>query len=198
MKIGVTGIFASGKGTVCAMFGELGARIIDTDILARQIVEPGSRGLHKLVKEFGKEILGKNGDLNRREFANTVFSDPEKVKILNSITHPLILEMMNEIVGKAPEEIYMINTPLLFESDFYRHMDANIVVTAGDIQVIQRGIKRDGISEKEIRNRLNFQISLKEKVKKADYVIDNSGSLENTRRQVIETWTTLQQKRKKK
>lgn len=198
MKIGVTGIFASGKGTVCTMFEELGARIIDTDILARQVVEPGSRGLKELIKEFGNTILDQNGNLNRREFANTVFSDPEKVKKLNSITHPLILELMNEIINKAPDEIYMVNTPLLFETNFHRQMDANLVVTAGDKQVIQRGTKRDGITEEEIRNRLNFQISLKEKVKKADYVIDNSGSLENTRRQVIETWTTLQQKRKSK
>lgn len=191
MKIGVTGIYASGKGTVCSMFEDLGARVIDTDVIARQIVEPGSDGLSRLVEEFGKAILDSDGRLERRSFANIVFKDPLKVKRLNEITHPIILGRVIDIISGAPDEVYMVNTPLLFESGFDRHMDKNIVVVAHTGQVIGRGMNRDRITEKEIRERLNHQNSLNEKIKKADYVIDNSGTLENTKRQVRIIWNSL-------
>lgn len=191
MKIGVTGIFASGKGTVCAMFEDLGARVIDTDIIAREIVEPGSEGLAMLVKEFGDGILSDTGGLDRRRFANTVFSDEIRVQRLNDITHPLILQRVMDIVSLNPDAIYMINTPLLFESGFDRHMDKNIVVVAESEQVIDRGIKRDGITAEEIQARLNHQFSLNRKKQLADYVIDNSSTLENTRRQVADIWNSL-------
>ncbi|HDP79987.1 MAG TPA: dephospho-CoA kinase [Spirochaetes bacterium] len=197
MKIGVTGIFASGKGTVCAMFEELGAGVIDTDILAREIVEPGTEGLLLLVEEFGKGILDEAGELNRRAFANIVFKDPEKVRRLNEITHPLILKRAMEIVSRDPGKIYMINTPLLFESGFNRYMDKNIVVTADTDEAVKRGVKRDGITEEEIRDRLKSQISLNQKAQWADYVIDNSLSIENTRRQVVDIWNTLTASRPK-
>lgn len=194
MKIGVTGIFASGKGTVCEMFRELGAKVIDTDILAREVVEPGSIGLKKLVEEFGNNILNSDGALNRRGFANSVFSSPDNVKKLNEITHPLIFERMMELISRSPNDIFMINTPLLFESGFNKLMDLNITVTAKVEDAVKRGILRDKISEKEIKERLKNQISLKEKVKLSDYNIDNSGTLENTKRQVLEIWKTLRKK----
>ncbi|MFH0975569.1 MAG: dephospho-CoA kinase [Spirochaetota bacterium] len=197
MKIGVTGIYASGKGTVCSMFEELGAKVIDTDILAREVVEPGTQGLEAYVKEFGKEILNADGSLNRRVLANIVFKDPSKVKLINETTHPLILQKMLEIISAAPDKIYMVNTPLLYETDFHKYMDYNIAVFANNDQVIKRGVGRDNITETEIKDRLNNQISLNEKVKLADYVIDNSNTIENTKRQVLEIWKTLQQKIRK-
>lgn len=197
MKIGVTGIFASGKGTVCSMFQELGARVIDTDIIARDIVMPDTKGLKSIVKEFGDDILNPDGTLNRRGFANIVFKDALKVKKLNQITHPIILKEMLDICMKDPDRIFMINTPLLFESNFNKFMDKNIVVTAQTDQVLARGSQRDNISENEIKERLKNQISLKEKIKKADYVIDNSGTLENTKRQVIDIWNILKKSQDK-
>ncbi|MBN2403376.1 MAG: dephospho-CoA kinase, partial [Spirochaetes bacterium] len=188
MKIGITGIYASGKGTVCAMFEQLGAKVIDTDILAREVVEPGTRGLELYIKEFGGKILNNDGTLNRRVLANIVFKDPQKVKLINNILHPLIHQKMLSIINSAPNEIYMINTPLLFETDFHKFMDYNITVFANNDQVIERGIIRDNITETEILDRLNNQISLNEKIKLADYVIDNSSTTENTKRQVIEIW----------
>jgi len=189
MRIGVTGIFASGKGTVCEIFHELGAGVVDTDLVAREIMEPGREGLARVVDEFGGDFLTGDGGLDRRAFANFVFKDSERVNKLNAITHPIILdEVLRRSSGNS---IYMINTPLLFESAFDKHMDKNIVVVAGDDQVIQRGVKRDSITAEEIKERLNHQIPLKEKIKLADYIIDNSGSLENTRRQVVELWNIL-------
>jgi dephospho-CoA kinase len=197
MKIGVTGIYASGKGTVCAMFEELGAKIIDTDILAREVVEPGTQGLELYVKEFSKEILNSDGTLNRRALANIVFKDPKKVKLINDITHPLIQQKMLKIINFAPDKIFMINTPLLYETDFHKYMDYNITVFANNDQVIERGLSRDNITETEIKDRLNNQISLNEKLKLADYVIDNSSTIENTKRQVKGIWKILLQKNKK-
>jgi len=196
MKVGVTGIFASGKGTVCGMFEELGAIVIDTDILARDVVAPGTGGLQKLVEEFGDDIVSEDGQLNRRYLANVVFKDDQKVQQLNSITHPLILQRAMDIVEENPGCIFMINTPLLFESGFDRFMDSNIVVVAETDQVLDRGVKRDGISREEIQERLKYQISLNEKKKLADYVIDNSSTPENTRKQVEEIWNILNMKNK--
>jgi len=193
MRIGVTGIFASGKGTVCGMFRELGAEVIDTDIVAREIMEPGQDGLRRVIENFGSDFINSDGTLDRRGFANSVFGDNEKVKILNGITHPEILKIVME--RSSGDGIYMINTPLLFESGFDKSMKYNIVVTAAERQVLSRGSKRDKISEDEIKERLKHQIPLNEKVKLADYKIDNSGSIEQTKRQVIDLWKILIQNR---
>ncbi len=189
MRIGVTGIFASGKGTVCAMFQELGAKVIDTDEVAREVVEPGSVGIQLIELEFGQKFIDAEGGLDRRKFANHVFQNELLVEKLNSITHPLILDLV--IQRSGGDAVYMINTPLLFESGFNNYMDKNIVVVADDEQVIERGIKRDNITEREIRDRLQHQISLNEKRELADYVIDNSKGLENTKRQVTDLWNIL-------
>ena len=194
MRIGVTGIFASGKGTVCEMFRELGAGVIDTDIVAREIMEPGAQGLMKVVEEFGDSFINSDGTLDRRGFASHVFTSAAKVKRLNEITHPIIREIVIE--RTSGDGIYMINTPLLFESGFNEFMEKNIVVTAGDDQVLDRGSRRDNISVEEIKERLKHQIPLNEKVKLADYVIDNSGNIDNTKRQVADIWKILTRNRR--
>lgn len=193
MRVGVTGIFASGKGTVCGMFRELGAEIIDTDIVAREIMEPGQDGLKKVIEVFGSDFINSDGTLDRRGFANSVFGDEGRVKLLNEITHPAILKIVME--RASGNGIYMVNTPLLFESGFNRYMESNIVVTAGENQVLDRGSKRDKITEDEIKERLKHQIPLNEKVKLADYIIDNSGTIEHTKRQVVDLWKILIQNR---
>ncbi len=189
MRIGVTGIFASGKGTVCELFAQLGAEVIDTDILAREIMEPGQEGLSALVNAFGEDFLDNEGRLKRREFGIYVFEDSARVDLLNSITHPIILSEVQ--LRSSGHGVYMVNTPLLFESGYDKVMDRNVVVTAHQEQVLLRGVARDGISREEIISRLNYQIPLKEKMKLADYIIDNSGSLENTQRQVRDLWKIL-------
>lgn len=193
MRVGVTGIFASGKGTVCEMFRELGAEVIDTDIIAREIMEPGQDGLKRVIEKFGSDFINSDGTLDRRGFANSVFGNDEKVKILNEITHPEIQKTVLE--RSSGDKIYMVNTPLLFESGFNRLMKYNITVTAGDKQVLVRGSKRDKISEDEIKERLKHQFPLNEKMKLADYIIDNSGTIEDTKRQVVDLWKILIQNR---
>ena len=166
MKVGVTGNFASGKGTVCSMFAELGAHIIDTDKIARDIVQPGSPVLQKIRELFGDDIIDDCGFLKRRVLANRVFGNNEKVFLLNSLTHPAILAVVEKLCSDAGQ-IYMINTPLLFESGFDHFMDVTVTVSASSDQSIKRGIARDGLSAKDIELRLSHQISLNEKVEKA-------------------------------
>lgn len=189
MRTGVTGLFASGKGTVCSMFEELGAAVIDTDLIARDIMQPGSEGLSLIASEFGGSFIDDKGCLDRKKFAAFIFPDNEKVKKLNELTHPLILDITMK--KSSGDRIYMINTPLLFESGFNKYMDKTITVGSDENQIINRGFSRDGLSEYEIKVRLQHQIPLKEKIKLADYYIDNSGSLDNTKRQVLEIWNIL-------
>jgi dephospho-CoA kinase len=190
MKIGITGNYASGKGTVCSFFHELGAIIIDTDIIARDIVQPGSPCLIAIVKAFGESFRNADGTLKRRELAVEAFSSAEKTAILNGILHPTIKQKVLEITVN-PDNIYVINTPLLFESGFDRMMDVIITVSADPESSIERGIKRDKISSEEIKLRLSRQFSLKEKEKRSDYIIDNSGNLENTKKQVVAIWNKI-------
>ena len=190
MKIGITGQYASGKGTVCSFFEELGAITIDTDIISREITLPGSPCFTALIDTFGSSFVKKDGTRDRRALGKFVFSDKELVTRLNNITHPFILKKTLE---KASEngKIYMINAPVLIEAGFHNYMDAVIVITCSNEQSVFRGINRDGLSEEEINQRLKNQISLNEKLIFADYVIDNSGTLENTRKQVVTIWNNL-------
>jgi dephospho-CoA kinase len=192
MRIGVTGIFASGKGTVCEIFEELGAKVIDTDIIAREITEPEGEGISLIKSNFGSDYIDENNYLDRRGFGEFIFADENLTKKLNSLFHPLILDLLLER-SKSNNFIYMINTPLLFESKFDKYMDQTIVVTSEVEQVLERGVIRDNISREEIKKRLIYQIPLNQKIKLADYIIDNSGTLENTKRQVLEKWKILMQ-----
>ena len=190
MRIGVTGNYSSGKSTVCSFFEELGGAVIDTDIIARQVLEKGSNGLKKIIEVFGEEFLLPDGHLDRRKLAYHVFKSEELTKKLNLIVHPLI----SDIVIKESMEndrIYFINAPLLFEAKLNPLMEKNIIVVAEEKLMIERGIARDNLSEEEIRDRLSRQFSVKEKIKFSDYVIYNSGDLTETRRQVQDIWKIL-------
>lgn len=190
MRVGVTGNYASGKGTVCEIFSTFGAVIIDTDILSRELTMPKTTALDKIISIFGKAFLFPDGQLDRRKLGRFVFEDPEKVSILNSILHPLILK---ETLNRSEDEskIFMINAPLLFEAGFDSFMDQIIVVSASIDLSVQRGSSRDGLTYEEIKGRLRHQNSLNEKIQHADYVIDNSGSMENTRIQAEAIWNNL-------
>ncbi|HEY1406261.1 MAG TPA: dephospho-CoA kinase [Spirochaetota bacterium] len=191
MKIGVTGNYASGKGTVCSMFEKLGAIVIDTDLIAREVVQAGSPVLTKIVSAFGPGFLSPEGTLDRKKFGAYIFESPSRVQLLNSIIHPAILEITLKRAPDDENNIYMINAPVLFEASFDTYMDYVIVVSAADKQSLERGIKRDGISKEEIEKRLANQISLNEKIRRADYIIDNSKDLDFTRKQVCEIWNNL-------
>lgn len=177
--VGLTGSIGTGKSAVAREFESLGAKIIDADLLAREVVEPGRPGLNELVAAFGETVLLADGSLDRRALGSIVFADKNKRLKLEQILHPkirsLFLERLNLAKAKNPELIVYV-VPLLFESKYeYPELEAVIVVSATPEQSIQRVMSRDKLSREEAQARLNAGLPIDLKAKQADYIIDNSG-----------------------
>jgi dephospho-CoA kinase len=192
--IGLTGGIGSGKSTVAAFLGELGVTVIDADRGARVVVEPGTEGLDRLVREFGPDVL-RDGHLDREWLARVVFEDdPEARRRLNSIVHPLVRDWMAEQQNQAADrgdEIVVLDVPLLFEGGLHASLDAVIVVYVPEALQLERLAGR-GYTEKQARARIAAQIALDEKARKADYVIDNSGTREETRERTADVWRQIE------
>jgi dephospho-CoA kinase len=192
---GITGNIASGKSSVARMFEELGARIIDADEVARAVVEPGEPAWKEIADEFGKEVLEPGGRINRKKLAEIVFSDEAKRGKLNDITHPRIKERIRELLGeyeRGGAQVVMVEATLIVERGGLRSLiDGLIVVTADEETQIGRLVREKGYSRDEAVSRLGAQMPAGEKVKYGDYVIDNSGPLEDTRRRVKEVWEAI-------
>ena len=188
LVVGLTGGIASGKSSVARIFRELGAWIIDADQLAREIVEPGTPGWQEVVETFGREYLLPDGSLDRKKLAKRVFSHPEDKAKLEAIIHPKVLELRKErtrkILEKDPQALIVFEVPLLIEKGLHHRVDKVVVVWVPRETQIQRLMERDGLTWEEAEERLKNQMDLDEKVKFAHYVIDNSRTLEETRRQV--------------
>lgn len=192
MKIGLTGGIGSGKSTVAAMFAKLGAIVIDADEISRQLVEPGQPALHALVDEFGDEIIAPDGSLRRSELANIAFQDQAATERLNAIMHPLIrVESERRLAAAAPSGVVLYDMPLLFETDQVRLVDAVVVVDVPEALQVKRAVGR-GLDEEDVRRRMEVQVSRSLRVTEADFIIDNSGSLRATERQVRGIWDELQ------
>jgi len=186
--IGITGNIASGKSTVARMFEERGARLIDADEIARIVVEPGEPAWKEIVGEFGKEVLEPDNHINRKKLAVIVFGDEAKRKRLNEITHPRIMERIRGLVREYEKEntpIVMIEATLIVEKGGLKDLiDSLIVVTADEETEIRRLMEGKGYTREEAVSRLRAQMPAKEKIKHGEYIIDNSGSLEDTRARV--------------
>jgi len=194
--IGLTGGIVSGKTTVADMFRELGADIIDADIIAREVVRPKEKAWEKIVKHFGVGILRENQEINRKKLGNIVFSDKNKLKLLNQITHPEITEVIkkkleNIINNNNRNNVCIVDVPLLFETGFENMMNKIIVVYLDPKKQINRLMKRNNLTREDALKRIKTQIPIEEKVKMADYIIDNSNSLEYTKKQVLHLWEEL-------
>lgn len=193
--IGITGNIASGKSSVARMFEELGARIIDADEIARTVVEPGEPAWKEIVLEFGEEILDPGGAINRKKLADIVFRDEARRNRLNDITHARIMERIRGLVRDYEKEsaaVVMIEATLIVEKGGLKNLiDALIVVTADEEREIARLVEGKGYSREEAVSRLKAQMPAEEKIKHADYVIDNSGSLDDTRAQVEAVWEKI-------
>ncbi len=201
LLLGVTGGIASGKTTVANMLRELGAPIIDFDLIARLVVEPGKPAWKEIVEYFGKQVLKKDNSLDRKKVSKIVFRDMEKRKKLEGFTHPRIHEefvkQVDEIAKKDPNAIIQVAIPLLIELNLQYMFHKTLVVYIPQEKQIERLIERDGISEDEARNILKAQLPIDEKVGYADFVINNEKSLEETKRQVEDLWQTLKRLQKK-
>jgi len=192
---GLTGGIATGKSTVSTMFAHLGAKIVDADLLAREVVMPGQAALVEIVREFGPEVLAPDGSLDRKRVGAIVFGDAQKRKRLEEITHPAIRVRQQRILSVYEEEafegIVIWDAALLIESSGAKGMDRVVVVITDQDTELTRLMARDGFSEEDARRRIGSQMPLAEKVKVADYVIDNSGPRSETERLVKDVYRAL-------
>ena len=195
LLVGLTGGIATGKSTVSTMFAQLGAKVVDADLLAREVVMPGQPAHAQIVKEFGPDVLQADGYLDRKRLGAIVFTDAGKRKRLEEITHPAIRARQQRILSVYEEEafegIVLWDAALLIESGGAKGMDRVVVVVADAATEFRRLTARDGLSEEEARRRIASQMPLSEKVKVADYVIDNSGRRAETERRVREVYRAL-------
>lgn len=183
MIVGLTGGIASGKSTVSAYFIKRGVPVLDADALAKELTQPGAPGTAAIAKAFGADFLEENGRLNRRKLAEHVFKSPERTAALNALLHPLIQE---ELLRRAEENtapIKIIDAPLLLESGLDAVCDKIIVVVCDLETRLRRAQARDGLSREEVLLRISRQASDRQRQARADFVIDNSGLMENTLRQ---------------
>lgn len=194
MILGLTGSIASGKSVVADTFVENGAILVSADLLAREVVNPGSPTLAKLVDAFGLEILTAGGSLNREVMAQKVFGDPLARHQLESIIHPAIAHLADcrlTELRNARHELIVYEAPLLFEAGAESRVDQVLVVVVDPVVQLERLIQRDNLSEVEARQRVAAQWPQADKVQRADFVIDNSGSLEQTRHAVASLYNYL-------
>ncbi len=183
-RVGLTGGIGSGKTTVCNLFEKLGVPIIDADIIAKNIVEPGSEGLKKVISVFGSTLLTDKESLDRKKLRELVFQDKKKLKQLNSILHPLIYQSIEEQAHLVQSSYCIIAIPLLFETNGTEHVDRVVYIDSPIQLQIERTMKRDSVSKTHVENIINSQLPREDKLKLADDIIDNSFSLEYLKNEV--------------
>lgn len=186
--IGLTGSIASGKSTVAKMLEEVGLPIVDADLVARIVVEPGTPTLEKISEVFGKEVLLENCELNREKLGEIIFHNPAKRVELNSIMHPAIRQEMlrqRDELTEAGEPHIVMDIPLLFESHLQHFVEKILVVSVTEENQLTRLMERNHLSKEEALARIATQLPLSEKEKGADAVIYNNRDLENTRTQLL-------------
>lgn len=195
MIAGLTGGIATGKSTVTDMFRALGAYVVDADIWARRVVEPGQPALAEIVQAFGQAVLQDDGRLNRAALGALIFHDAGARACLNEITHPRVRAGM-----KAETEQFwqahagqpvLWDVPLLFEGATIQLVNKTIVVYVDEATQLQRLMHRNSLSETEALARIRSQLTIEEKRRRADYVIDNAGTVEQTKEQVQRVWGDL-------
>jgi dephospho-CoA kinase len=191
--VGLTGGIASGKSTVSAMFRELGAQVIDADQVARDVVEPGTPGLEEVARRF-PGVLDPSGQLDRPALGRRVFADPAERRALEGILHPRIREEVarrTEALARAGETVVLYDAALLIENGLHRGMDGVIVVSAPEAVQRARLAARDGLDDAAITARLAAQLPLADKRAHATWVVENGGSLDETRAQVRRIWEQI-------
>ncbi|NXC41314.1 DCAKD protein, partial [Penelope pileata] len=194
--VGLSGGIASGKSTVVAMLRELGCAVIDADVIAREVVQPRRKAYQQIVQHFGTEILLESGEINRQALGNIIFSQPEKRRLLNAITHPEIQKEMLKQVLKyfvLGYRYVILDIPLLFETRrLTRFMKHTVLVYCDPQTQLARLMQRDGLARAEAEARVASQLPLGEKRRLATHVLDNNGERESTRRQVLRLHALLE------
>lgn len=198
--VGLTGGVGTGKSTVADFFGELGAHVIDWDELARQVARPHLKTWKAIVEYFGKGILNDDLTINRQKLADVAFSDRKKVEKLNQIVHPAVFEederITNEIKSRDPDALIIKDIPLLFEVTRPIPLDKIIVVSASEETQLKR-LEEKGMKREDAENRIKSQLPLDTKVRSADFVVNNDGTLEETKRQVRAIYSLVRRNQSK-
>ncbi|KIC04530.1 dephospho-CoA kinase [Ligilactobacillus ruminis] len=190
--LGLTGGIACGKSTISAYLKEFGIPVIDADECSRAVVEKGSIGLEKLTEIFGNKILEKDGTLNRKALGQIVFSDSEQLSLLNSVMEPLIREEISRRLNQENNaDLVVLDAPLLIEQHYDKICDFIMTIDVPKKIQLERLIERDKLSEDEAKSRIESQLSSRERNGFADVVIDSSGTVEQTRKQVIKWLKTI-------
>ncbi|MDF0535132.1 dephospho-CoA kinase [Shewanella sp. A32] len=183
--VGLTGGIGSGKSTVANLFAELGVTIVDADIIAREVVAPGSEGLQQIVQHFGTTILDTDGTLNRSLLREQVFSDPKQREWLNQLLHPMIRQRMLAQAKAATSPYAILVVPLLFENRLECLVNHTLVIDIGRDTQIRRTIDRDHVSKTQVINIIDSQISREQRLAKANDVITNEGDVESLKSQIL-------------
>ncbi len=204
LKVGLTGGIASGKSVVSEMFAALGAHVAQADAISHRLMQPGEAVYNEVVRHFGRGILNPDGTVNRPKLAQAAFGDPPRVEELNRIVHPAVVEeqdrWMREIGSRDPSAIAMVEAALILEAGAANGFDCLVVVTCRPEQRAERWARRTRTdlesARAEVARRMAAQWTDEEKIKAADYVIDNSGSLDETQEQVKVIYESLQARSK--
>lgn len=197
---GLTGGVACGKSTVARFFQDLGAYIIDADRVGHELIEPGHAAYQEILERFGKEILDPGGRIDRKKLGRKVFAEPQQLRLLNAIVHPRIIARVQELAAEQqtrnPHAVVIIDAALIFESGIGATLRKVMVAWCRPEQQIERLMAKTGVSREEAERRIQAQMPLEEKRLRADYVIDCSGSLEQSRAQAkaiyLELWRIVQ------
>ena len=195
MRVGLTGGLACGKTFVGEALEQMGCHLLQADRLGHEVLLAGGEAYAPVVREFGSGVLGADGEIDRRALAAQVFEKPERLALLNSFVHPPVQrreeEWLARVAAEDPRGIAIVEAAILIETGSYRGFDKLIVVACDEELQVQRSIKRDGASREEVLARLNHQMPLAEKRKFADFIIDTSGTKDETLRQTREVYESL-------
>jgi len=191
MIIGLTGSFGTGKSTVARLFKKYGAFIIDADAINHQILKENKPVIKKIVSLFGREILAKDGTIDRKKLSQKVFKNREDLSKLCEISHPIIIEeIKNKINEIKKDSLVVIDAPLLIEAGL-RSLADKLIVVRTDIEIVSKRLKAKGFSQEDILARMQTQLPLGHKLKLADFVIDNNSSINKTGEQVSLIFSNL-------
>lgn len=182
--IGLTGSFGSGKSTVAGIFASYGARVIDADKIAHACIRRGGKVYKKIILCFGSGVTGKNGEINRSKLAVVVFNNKKLLEKLNRIVHPEVIRIIKSKINSIKKGVIVLDAPLLLEAGLKNAVDKLVVVVIDYDEQVRRIIRKTRLKEQEALKRIKFQIPQNVKSRFANFVIDNSGTVEKTREQV--------------
>lgn len=188
MIVGITGSIGSGKSTVCHILKKSGYPVLSADEIAKQLMEPGNAGYQAVVKTFPAAILNQDGSVDRHRLANLIFQNQNYKSMLEAILHPLVKdEMFHQSIAY---ELVFWEVPLLFETDFHKYCDKTLCVISEEATLIQRVMQRSGLTNRQVEERLQAQMSQQQKQEMADYIIKNNGTMEELQ-EAVDAWLKL-------